>query len=260
MTPPACSASVSSPRFGNLSSLLCLVSGHIRECCLLACSQAMGLHCIGASVEVGNTVLTASEALLSALATLASISKQRKAASADDPVSQSVRKGPRPKSLTAVAFDNIVASLPDQVRHKAQTQQTFDVINSGSCQKNLEERKGSKLAPSAEVQSTVCLHERIKQNQAWTLVCQHVCSVLPQDFVTVCIQQLCVKVHQTCYGHISCCGMLHDLALSAVPDHAEDLYCCCFQLPGCMYALFRCKCQSHQSPSRLAAFKRVTKT
>ena len=90
----------------------------------LACSQALGLHCISASVEVGNTVLTASQALLSALATLASISKQRKAASAGSVVSQHIKKEPRSRSLTAAAFDKIVASLPDQVGHKDHTQQT----------------------------------------------------------------------------------------------------------------------------------------
>lgn len=70
----------------------------------------MGLHCVSASVDVGNAVLTASSALLSALGTVAAISKQSKAAAG--PV-QHVKSSP--SKLTAAAFDRIVASLPDQV-------------------------------------------------------------------------------------------------------------------------------------------------
>ena len=77
---------------------------------LLNCSQVMGLHCVSASVDVGNAVLTASSALLSALGTVAAISKQSKAAAG--PV-QHVKSSP--SKLTAAAFDRIVASLPDQV-------------------------------------------------------------------------------------------------------------------------------------------------
>lgn len=86
--------------------------------CLLECSQSLGLHCISASVEVGNTVLTASKALLSALATLAAISRQSKAASAGAAGGQPIRKKSRSKVLTTSAFDKIVATLPDQVGSK----------------------------------------------------------------------------------------------------------------------------------------------
>ena len=75
----------------------------------------MGLHCISASVDVGNTVLTVSTALLSALTTLAVISKQSK--EDQQAVTSTVsRSKSGSKKLTVAAFDKIVASLPDQVR------------------------------------------------------------------------------------------------------------------------------------------------
>ncbi len=77
------------------------------------CSQAMGLHCSSVSVDVGNTVLTVSSALLSAMNMLAAISKHSKTSHTAGAVKHSK---PRSKELTAAAFDKIVASLPDQVR------------------------------------------------------------------------------------------------------------------------------------------------
>ena len=81
----------------------------------LTCSQSLGLHCISASVEVGNAVFTASEALLSALTVLAATSKQQKAISAKASSSQPDTKQSRAKPLTAAAFAKMVALLPDQV-------------------------------------------------------------------------------------------------------------------------------------------------
>ena len=82
--------------------------------CVLLCSQSSGLHCISASIEVGNTLFTASRALLAALATLAAIGKQRKAASAAHVGRQSKSKELR-KAVTSDVFEKIVAILPDQV-------------------------------------------------------------------------------------------------------------------------------------------------
>lgn len=80
----------------------------------LSCSQSSGLHCISASVDIGNALFTASKALLAALATLAAIGKQRKAALADNVGGQSKRKQSR-SIMTSTAFDKVVASLPDRV-------------------------------------------------------------------------------------------------------------------------------------------------
>ena len=75
----------------------------------------MGLHCISASVDVGNAVLTVSTALLSALTTLAVISKQSKG-DQQAVTSAVTHTKSGSKKLTVAAFDKIVASLPDQVR------------------------------------------------------------------------------------------------------------------------------------------------
>ena len=88
--------------------------------CVVPCSQSSGLHCISASVEVGNMLFTASKALLAALATLTAISKQRKARSAGNVGGQPKSKEGRLKALTNSVFEKIVASLPDQVRMKDQ--------------------------------------------------------------------------------------------------------------------------------------------
>lgn len=74
----------------------------------------MGLHCISASVEVGNAVLTASSALLSALNTLAVLEKQNEAAHPAGAVRLKHTKSGS-KKLTVAAFDKLVASLPDEV-------------------------------------------------------------------------------------------------------------------------------------------------
>lgn len=75
----------------------------------------MGLHCISASVDVGNAVLTVSAAVLSAMTTLAVISKQSKGhQQAVTSTITHTKSGS--KKLTVAAFDKIVASLPDQVR------------------------------------------------------------------------------------------------------------------------------------------------
>jgi len=81
---------------------------------LNGCSQAMGLHCISASVEVGNAVLTASSALLSALTTLAVLGKQNKAAQLAGATRLRHTKSGF-KKLSVAAFDKLVASLPDEV-------------------------------------------------------------------------------------------------------------------------------------------------
>ena len=86
--------------------------------CVLPCSQSSGLHCISASVEIGNMLFTASKALLAALATLAAIGKQRKAASAERVGGQSKSKESRPKALTGSVLEKVVAILPDQVGTK----------------------------------------------------------------------------------------------------------------------------------------------
>ena len=74
----------------------------------------MGLHCISASVEVGNAVLTASSALLSALTTLAVLGKQKKAAQLAGATGLKHTKSGS-KKLSVAAFDKLVASLPDEV-------------------------------------------------------------------------------------------------------------------------------------------------
>ncbi|KAL0047867.1 hypothetical protein WJX82_001975 [Trebouxia sp. C0006] len=78
-------------------------------------NQAMGLHCISASVEVGNAVLTASSALLSALTTLAVLGKQNKAAQLAGATRLRHTKSGF-KKLSVAAFDKLVASLPDEVQ------------------------------------------------------------------------------------------------------------------------------------------------
>ncbi|KAL0030048.1 hypothetical protein WJX79_003167 [Trebouxia sp. C0005] len=78
-------------------------------------NQSMGLHCISASVEVGNAVLTASSALLSALNTLAVLEKQNEAAHPAGAVRLKHTKSGS-KKLTVAAFDKLVASLPDEVQ------------------------------------------------------------------------------------------------------------------------------------------------
>ena len=74
----------------------------------------MGLHCISASVDVGNAVLTASSALLSALTTLAVLGNQNKAAHLAGTTRLNHTKSGS-KNLTVAAFDKLVASLPDEV-------------------------------------------------------------------------------------------------------------------------------------------------
>ncbi len=74
----------------------------------------MGLHCIGASVDVGNAVLTASSALLSALTTLAALGKQNKAAQLAGATRLKHTKSGF-KNLTVAAFDKLVTTLPDEV-------------------------------------------------------------------------------------------------------------------------------------------------
>ena len=71
----------------------------------------MGLRCVNAAVDVGNAVLTVSSALLSALTTVAAISKQGKVSAASVKSSK-----PRQPSLSVAAFNTIRANLPDQVR------------------------------------------------------------------------------------------------------------------------------------------------
>lgn len=74
----------------------------------------MGLHCISASVDVGNAVLTASNTLLSALTTLAVLGKQNKAAHLAGATRLKHTK-PGSKSLTVAAFNKLVTTLPDEV-------------------------------------------------------------------------------------------------------------------------------------------------
>ncbi|KAL0027199.1 hypothetical protein WJX77_002651 [Trebouxia sp. C0004] len=78
-------------------------------------NQAMGLHCVNASVDVGNAVLTASTALLSALTTLAVLGKQNKAAHLAG-VTRLKHTKSGSKNLTVATFDKLVASLPDEVQ------------------------------------------------------------------------------------------------------------------------------------------------
>jgi len=95
--------------------LWCHVICQHYSCLVLnGCSQAMGLHCISASVEVGNAVLTASSALLSALTTLAVLGKQNKAAQLAGATRLRHTKSGF-KKLSVAAFDKLVASLPDEV-------------------------------------------------------------------------------------------------------------------------------------------------
>lgn len=116
MLPSLCSLSIIATRsmhqrhgFGILSFVT------INSCLVLnGCSQAMGLHCISASVEVGNAVLTASSALLSALTTLAVLGKQNKAAQLAGATRLRHTKSGF-KKLSVAAFDKLVASLPDEV-------------------------------------------------------------------------------------------------------------------------------------------------
>lgn len=74
----------------------------------------MGLHCISASIDVGNAVLTASNPLLSALTTLAVLGKQNKAAHLAGATKLKHTKTGS-KNLTVATFDKLVASLPDEV-------------------------------------------------------------------------------------------------------------------------------------------------
>lgn len=108
----------------NFLSMLCLLSAAcLSALCVLPCSQSLGLHCISASVEVGNMLFSASKALLAALATIAAISTQRKAALAGHVGGHFKSKESRSKAVTSSVFDKIVATLPDQVCTQDQAQQ-----------------------------------------------------------------------------------------------------------------------------------------
>lgn len=89
----------------------------------------MGLHCVSASVDVGNAVLTASSALLSALTTMAVLGKQNKAAHLAGTTRLKHTKSGS-KNLTVAAFDKLVASLPDEVGSDFIAQATVNYIMS----------------------------------------------------------------------------------------------------------------------------------
>lgn len=144
------------PNLATAYITVCPSAACLSGLCLLPCSQSSGLHCISASIDIGNALFTASKAFLAAFATLAAIGKQGKAALAGNEGGQSKRKQSKSKALTSAAFDKVVASLPDRVRTTKYAHQALCIMlcrNRYSVQRDKRKKFGS--APVSDVNSYV---------------------------------------------------------------------------------------------------------